>query len=156
MPGSPAYELSDLAPSQLDKFIETYAIQAIKISGLSFGAIGGLRTDETGAVVVGSMADVRNSNGPDCDGLGGPFSSTWDKYSYLVEAALAAIKAGQLFRKAPLRAYLAHLEVRALINSCPLLKKKETHFYLKHPDAKSDNILIAEDGSVTALLDWDW
>jgi len=61
-----------------------------------------------------------------------------------------------MFREAPLFAYLAYLEVRELILACPTLKEEETEFYLRHPDSKSDNMLIESSGAVTALLDWQW
>lgn len=99
---------------------------------------------------------MRQSNGPDCNHLGGPFKSTRDRYLYQIEAALSAIKVGTLFRRAPLRAYLAHLEVRDLILGCESLEEDEQEFYLKHPDGTSDNILIDQTGAVSALLDWEW
>jgi hypothetical protein len=98
------------------------------------------------------------SNGPDSNDLGGPFQSTRDRYLYRIEDALSAIKADMLYRPAPLRAYLAHLEVRDLIRACPALKEEEEEhdFYLKQPDGGSDNILITSSGEVSALLDWEW
>jgi hypothetical protein len=156
MPGSPAHDLEALSSHQLDVFVDTYAQQSIKIAKARFSGLGGLCTDAQGAVTVGALVESRNSNGPENPGLGGPFRSSLELYVHQVEAALSAIKAGQLFRAAPYRAYLAHLKVKDLILSCPTLTEKEHEFYLRHPDGKSDNILIAEDGSVTALLDWQW
>jgi hypothetical protein len=156
LPGKPAHDLEKLSPEQLERFIDTYAIQAIKISEVKFAAVGGLCLDVGGEIAVGRLVDVRDSNGPDCDHLGGPFLSTRERYLYQVEAALSAIKAGTLFRNAPLRAYMAHLEVRDLILGCEALRASETEFYLKHPDSTSDNILISDTGAVTALLDWEW
>jgi hypothetical protein len=112
--------------------------------------------DDAGAITVGRLVDTRVCNGPDCNDLGGPFKSTRDQYLYHIEASLSAIKAGTLFRRASLRAYLAHLEVRDLILGCAALKEDESEFYLRHPDLTSDNILIDESGAVSAILDWEW
>jgi hypothetical protein len=156
LPGSPAHDLDDLSPEQLDRFIDTYAAEAIKISAVKFPALGGLCLDNTGAITVGRLVDSRCCNGSDCNDLGGPFKSTRDQYLYHIEASLSAIKAGTLFRRTPLRAYLAHLEVRNLILGCAALKEDESEFYLKHPDLTSGNILIEESGAVSAILDWEW
>lgn len=130
--------------------------QAIKLSEAKFTAVGGLCLDQSGAITVGKLVDVRVSNAPDCDDLGGPFRSTRDRYLYHIEAVLCAIKADMLFRRAPLHAYLAHLEIKDLILASPDLRQSETEFYLKHPDASSDNILATESGAVSGLLDWEW
>jgi hypothetical protein len=156
MAGSPAHDLDALSPQQLDRFIDTYAAEAIKISSVKFAAVGGLCLDNAGAITVGRMVDTRNCNRPDCNHLGGPFKSTRDQYLYQMEASLSAIKAGMLFRRTPLRAYLAHLEVRDLILGCAALKEEEQEFYLRHPDLTSNNILMVESGAVSAVLDWEW
>ena len=156
MPGSPGHDLDELSPQQLDRFIDTYALEAIKLSSVKFVAVGGLCLDNAGAITVGSLVDTRFCNGPDSNHLGGPFKSTRDQYLYQIEACLSAIKAGMLFRLSPLRAYLAHLEVRDLILDCAALAEEEPEFYLKHPDGTADNILLDESGAVTALLDWEW
>jgi hypothetical protein len=136
--------------------IDTYAAQAIKVSEIKFKAIGGLRTNDSNKIVVGKSVDIRKSNGPYSDDLGGPFQSTLDRYLHHVDAILSAIRANMMFRGAPLFAYLSYLEVRELILASPSLKEEEHEFYLKHPDPKSDNLLISSSGAVTALLDWQW
>lgn len=156
MPGSPVHTLEALTATQVYNLVDTYAKQSIKIHEAKFPAIGGLRTDQFDNILVGALVDIRNSNAPDSQNLGGPFSSTRELYIHHMDAALSAIRAGQLFRAAPLRAYLAHLHVKDLILSCPKLREEEKDFYLKHPDGKTDNILIDAEGAVTALLDWEW
>lgn len=156
LPGSPVHDLNTLSPEQLALFIDTYAAQAIQVSEVKFAAIGGLCTNDANEIVVGKSVDIRNSNGPHCKDLGGPFHSSLEYYLHHIEAVLSAIKANMLFREAPLLAYLANLEVRELIRACPTLKEEEHEFYLKHPDGKSDNQLITSTGKVSALLDWQW
>jgi hypothetical protein len=141
---------------QLDRFIDTYAAQSIKISNIRFEAIGGLQLNDAKETVVGKLVDIRETNHPDCEDLGGPFSSTREKYLYQLVASIAAIKAGYLFRDAPLRAYLAYCEVKKLVLACQQLKEVEDGFYLRHPDATSNNILMLENGEVSGLLDWEW
>ena len=156
LPGSPAHDLDDLSPEQLDRFIDTYAAEAIKISSVKFPAVGGLCLDDAGAITVGKMVDTRESSAAGCNHLGGPFKSTRERYLYQIEANMSAIKAGTLFRYGAHRAYLAHLEVRDLILGCAALQEDEQEFYLKHPDGTADNILIDGSGAVSALLDWEW
>ena len=136
--------------------INTYAAQAIKVSEVKFEAIGGLSTNDTNGTVIGQSVDIRKSNGPHSDELGGPFHSTLDRYLHQIDAMLSAIRANMMFRGAPLFAYLSYLEVRELILACPALKEEEHEFYLRHPDPKSDKMLISSSGAVTALLDWQW
>jgi len=126
------------------------------VSAIKSEAIGGLCTNNSNETVIGKSVDIRNSNGPHSDDLGGPFHSTLEKYLHQIDAILSAIKANMMFRGAPLFAYLSYLEVRELILACPALKEEEQEFYLKHPDPKSDNLLISSSGAVTALLDWQW
>jgi len=156
MPGSPGHDLNALSPEQLELLIDTYAAQTIKVSEVKFEAIGGLCLNDSNETVVGKLVDIREANGPHSDDLGGPFPSNLEKYLHQVDAILSAIKADMMFREAPLFAYLAYLEVRELILACPTLKEEETEFYLRHPDSKSDNMLIESSGAVTALLDWQW
>jgi hypothetical protein len=148
--------LNALSPEQIEFLIDTYAAQAIKVSEVKFEAIGGLCTNDSNETVIGKSVDIRKSNGPHRDDLGGPFHSILDQYLHHVDAILSAIKANMMFRGAPLFAYLAYLEVRELILACSSLKEEEHEFYLKHPDPKSDNMLISSSGAVTALLDWQW
>jgi hypothetical protein len=156
LPGSPAQDLETLNSEQLDLFIDTYVLQAIKISAVKFDAVGGLRLNGKGQTVVGGSVDIRETNLPGCLDLGGPFESTRARYLYRIEACLKAIEADMLFRVAPLHAYLAYLEVKRMVSACELLKEEEHDFYLKHSHAASHNILISQTGEITALLDWEW
>lgn len=77
--------------------------------------------------------------------------------TYHIDACLSAIKANTLYRRTPLLAYLAYLELREMVASSSLLAHEHDQgYYLVHPDSTSDNVLIAENGEVTGLLDWEW
>jgi hypothetical protein len=149
--------MNALSSDQIDKMIDTYAEQMIKISEVSFDAIGGLKLDENGKIVVGGMVDSRDTNAPDQANLGGPFHSMREYYLYQIDACLAAIKAGMLFRRDLYTSFLAYRELRELVASSPVLNAEEdSKFYLVHPDGGASNILITEDGRISALLDWEW
>jgi thiamine kinase-like enzyme len=103
------------------------------------------------------MVDLRDTNGPDCADLGGPFKSMRERYLYHIDGCLAAIKGDKLFRQDSLLAYLTYLELREMVASSSLLAEDDDReYYLRHPDAAPDNMLIAEHGEITALLDWEW
>jgi hypothetical protein len=149
--------MNALTSDQIDKMIDTYAEQMIKISEVGFDAIGGLKLDENGKIVVGGMVDSRDTNAPDQENLGGPFHSMREYYLYQIDACLAAIEAGMLFWRDLYTSFLAYREIRELVASSPVLnEEKDSKFYLTHPDGGASNILIAEDGRISALLDWEW
>jgi hypothetical protein len=88
--------LNALSPEQIEFLIDTYTAQAIKVSEVKFEAIGGLSTNDSNETVIGKSVDIRKSNGPHRDDLGGPFHSTLDQYLHHVDAILSAIKANMM------------------------------------------------------------
>lgn len=149
--------MTALSSDQIDNMIDSYAEQMIKISEVSFDAIGGLKLGAEGKIVVGGMVDSRDTNAPNQVDLGGPFCSMRERYLYQIDACLAAIEADMLFRSDLSTMYLAYLDLRDLVKSTSLLDQdQETRFYLKHPDETLDNFLIMENGEVSAILDWEW
>ena len=146
-----------LSSDQIDNMIDSYAEQMIKISEVSFDAIGGLKLSAEEKIVVGGMVDSRDTNAPDQVDLGGPFCSMRERYLYQIDACLAAIEADMLFRRDLYTSFLAYREIRELVAASPVLNEEENpQFYLVHPDGGASNILIMEDGRVSALLDWEW
>jgi len=138
---------------------ELHAFQFEKIGTLQYQQeVSDLDEPEIGGIgpfnVVDEVADLAPFNGDDA-GVAhslelGPFGSSREFF----EASLDQQKPPQdEFSKG------LHVLLRMMIRSLPRslatpTAEKET-FVLAHPDFDSQNVLVTEDGTLTALLDWD-
>lgn len=154
--GSPARDFDALGTEPKNRLIETYAKQCVKLYDVQFDRIGSLDADQSGRVFVGTTVDLRDITRPETPYFGGPFQSMRDLYLYQIDQVLNSIKAGTSFRQGPTLGYLIHLELRDLVTHTEALDEDETEFYLQHPDSHAENLLIADDGELRCLLDWEW
>ena len=134
--------------------IERYAHISVKMSSLTFDKMGSLTRDQDGKATVGPLIPFGKMNDPKVPYFSGPFDCMRDGYNWRIGLILESIKAGQIYRDAPLLAYLIMLEVRSLINDCEEMSRKSSTFYIQHPDSGGRNFMASE-GEITAVVDWE-
>lgn len=88
----------------------------------------------------------------------GPFRTSRAAYTTMIDHVLGFIRDNKLGHDQPhedqVLIYLAFLEARALIQDCPEMGE-EGPTYLRHGDERGDAILVDEDGSLSAIIDWE-
>ncbi|KAF7716743.1 Phosphotransferase enzyme family [Penicillium ucsense] len=89
----------------------------------------------------------------------GPFNTSNDYYTSLVEQNMALITDGQLFTFFPANAYIVFLYLKSRVQI--LAAKSIAHsvevpeqFYLKHVDDKGDHLMVDEELNVVGIIDW--
>lgn len=140
--------------SEMRNLIERYAHISVKMSSLTFDKMGSLTKSPDGKVTVGPLIPFGKMNDPAAPYFEGPFDSMRDGYNWRIGLILEAIKAGQIYRDAPLLAYLIMLELRSLINDCEEMSRKPSAFYIQHPDSGGRNIMTSK-GEISAVVDWE-
>ncbi|KAH7010716.1 hypothetical protein B0J12DRAFT_751417 [Macrophomina phaseolina] len=87
----------------------------------------------------------------------GPFTSLRDYHTAHLQLVLDLIVRDELYALQPVDAYLVHRFLLEIIpDVLPQSVGGQESFYLKHADDKGDHILIDEDFSITAVIDWEW
>jgi len=161
MPGIEASEtevaLSDETMSREDMkvFVDDYAEISIKMSKIPCDAIGSLSRNDAGEVVWGPHLSGGYPENQDAPHFGGPFYTLCDRWVYRIDALINLIKKGLVYRKSPLLHYLAFMEARRLVMGDPVLSRRESTFYIRHPDCSGANIL-ANGVNIVGLVDWEW
>ena len=140
---------------RLRLFMDQYVAASIKLSSLTFDAIGSLDRDKSGRVVVGTAADSPWYDENAAAVFGGPFKCLRDKYLFELDRRIDSIRAGRMHRAGPLLPYLIFVDLRRQISSCATLAKEESEFYLAHADTLAHNMLATPD-KLTAIVDWEW
>ena len=84
----------------------------------------------------------------------GPFETIRDRYVAHIDRVLSATRKGLMGQHRPLLIYLAHLVARDLVMNDPEMGKEEEKFHIRQPDALPGQFLV-QDGSITAVLDWE-
>lgn len=162
MPGTNCQEepgnLLDMAKTDnecLRAFINQYVAASIKLSALTFDAIGNLDKDREGKFIAGPAVDSPWYDETGNVVFGGPFRSLKDKYLFELDGRLKAIRAGRMHRASPLLHYLIFLDLHRSVSLNPELAKEESQFYLAHADTTPQNYLATSD-KLTAIVDWEW
>jgi hypothetical protein len=156
LPGKTRWSLRDYDKHEISDLINLYVEQSIKLESAKFDKIGSLDIDDnTGTIIVGNNADLREMTSREKPYFGGPFSTMREFYLYRIDQTLEAIRAGQTFRQGPVLGYLIHLELRRLVQATTVLDDEETEFFLQHPDSHLGNLLFTKH-EISGLLDWEW
>lgn len=145
----------ELDEPQMRSMIESFAHLSVKMSNLTFDAIGGLDEAEDGSVIIGVDPSFDFPAPGGGTQFGGPYKTLLERYLLIIDKALETIVKGEMFRKRPTLAYLVYLETRRLVMNCKALAAPETHFYLEHADPHEPNLLF-QGPVITAILDWEW
>lgn len=135
--------------------IYDHAKISLQLSSIRFDKMGSLDFDATGGIEVGPFIPAHPFNSPVAPHFGGPFRNVRDCFLWQIDNVLSLIKRGQIARRSPLLAYLAHLEARSLVAGCAEMAETQSAFYVQHPDSGGRNVM-ALDGRITALVDWEW
>ena len=161
MPGTEAAEhtcgLSEGAMSREDMkvFVDDFADISVKISKIPCNAIGSLCRNDAGDGVWGPHLNGGYTESLEAPYFGGPFYTLRDRYIYRIDSLIDLTKKGLIHRLAPLFHYLALMEARRLVMTDPVMARRESTFYIRHPDCSGSNIL-ADGNKITGLIDWEW
>lgn len=132
------------------RILETVATAMAQLNQFSFDKIGSLQFNSGKVSSIGECKitdDIAMS--PEVSFLQiGPFSSTREYFEALLEI--------QGMPRQPFKIGIHRLLKMMIhcISSSSETSKSET-FVLAHPDFDSQNVLVSEDGTLMALLDWD-
>ena len=85
----------------------------------------------------------------------GPFKTVRERYLAFIDHILKEIEAGSELEEEAMPAYLAHLDIEEVVLHDEEMGREEVT-YLKHADDKGDQIMVDEDGHITAVIDWEW
>jgi hypothetical protein len=86
----------------------------------------------------------------------GPFSSSLKGTRAILESYLAMIASGEISVCHPVEVYLAHCFRLDIVGSLWEDVPSGSRFFLKHPDEKSDHILVNDSFDIIGALDWEW
>ncbi|WRT65975.1 uncharacterized protein IL334_002926 [Kwoniella shivajii] len=146
--------------TKIRKFIEDFAKIQIKMSNIPISAnLIGCPVSPLGdntKLIVGPLTSCRCLNMLDPPYFPGPFRTNQDRYLAQINTALSHIVNGHLCQKAPLDGYLWHLQLKELVQNCTELDKEFDQVFIRHADAKEDQFMGDEDGSISGVLDWEW
>jgi hypothetical protein len=141
--------------------IRDLATFQVSLSKVHFPAIGSLSLNKEvnglQTIVVGPLVSTSFCT-KDPPYFFGPFRTTRERYLKQVDDILAAIERGDLFAEdSPVTVYLAHLELRDLVQQDKEMGRpdEEEQFYIKHADDKGDQIMIDNEGHITGIIDWE-
>lgn len=135
--------------------VEQYFASSIKMSALTFDAIGSFDCDEAGNIFVGTTTSFPWFDDAARAVFCGPFKTLRDYRLLTIARLLEAIRQGRMHRAGPLLPYLIFLDIRRMVAARPELARRETTFYLSHPDTIPINYLCTSD-RLTAIVDWEW
>jgi hypothetical protein len=136
-------------------FATDFASISVQLSNIHCEAIGSLVNDGNGEIKWGPHRNLGYPENQDAPYFGGPFYTLCDRYVYRIDALIKLIKKGLVYRKSPLLHYLAFMEARRLVMGDPVLSRRESTFYIRHPDCSGANIL-ANEVNIVGLIDWEW
>ncbi|KAI0863577.1 hypothetical protein F4860DRAFT_68268 [Xylaria cubensis] len=155
MPGKPfyAYQATD---EQKLRVYEQYADVLIKMSQFTSTQACSL-VPRNGGTQEGAIASNRFL----ALGKYGPFPSSLEYFTSIAELHLDLIADGQLYPEYPKEAFLFYRLLRD--RASPMLAATTTPsrtgteaFFLKHVDDKGDHILVDENYTITAIIDWQF
>ncbi|WYZ43515.1 hypothetical protein EsH8_VI_001214 [Colletotrichum jinshuiense] len=86
----------------------------------------------------------------------GPFHSSLAGSHALVESYLTMIANREIAAYHPVDAYLTHLFRLDVVDSLWDDASAKNQFFLKHPDAKGDHILVNDTFDIVGVIDWEW
>lgn len=146
------------------RILDTVAVAMSQLSNFRFDKVGSLQFDSGGSVpttvgqcnVLDGEADLAAMR----EGLEpvltyrkiGPFDTSKEYFE-----ALLSLHKSPNYESALGRRQLLNMMLQSIPLSVPM-KTSDTEsesFVLAHPDFDSQNIYVSEDGTLTALLDWD-
>ncbi|WWC68347.1 uncharacterized protein I206_102272 [Kwoniella pini CBS 10737] len=104
---------------------------------------------------VGPMLSFWGLNYLDPPYLPGPFKTNQERYLAQIDIALSHIGNGWMNNKHTLDAYLWHLLLKELVETCLELAEEQQEVFVRHPDAKGDIFLVDGQGDLAAILDWE-
>lgn len=166
--GTSAHRMLHVADNeqQMRNLIRDVAQFYIKVSTLPFRGIG----SPTVANAIGNDGTMLDASsvevGPWLTYPGayhsafpeGPYPTSRLAYTAKIDHLLSLIERNKLGHELPdddqAFMYLAFLETRALIQDCTEMAI-EGPTYIRHGDDKSDVFLVHDDGSLSAVLDWE-
>jgi hypothetical protein len=161
MPGVGAGEtevaLSDgnMSKEEMKVFVEDFAEISIKLSKIPCDAIGSLSRNDAGEVVWGPHVSGGYAESLKAPYFGGPFYTLRDRYIHRIDSLIDLTKRGLIHRMAPLLNYLVLMEARRLVMADPTMARRESTFYIRHPDCSGSNVL-AVGNKIVGLIDWEW
>jgi hypothetical protein len=119
---------------------------------------GGVGSFMPGTLVAGGQPSIGSIRLFDCGPSGyGPFQTPAQLHLDRIDLFLAGHYAHSLpIDKKSHEVYLAHLELRDLIAKNVEMNTAPPASYIKHADDKGDHWLIREDGSLSAIIDWEF
>lgn len=141
--------------SDLKAFARNFAGLSVAISDIHCDSMGSLVNYDHGRLVWGPMLNGGYPESLDMPCFGGPFHSLRDLYTHRIDGLIDLIKRGLIYRRAPLLVFLALREARRLVVADEKFCRRETRFYIRHPDCSWSNIL-SDGPNITGLIDWEW
>ena len=86
----------------------------------------------------------------------GPFTSTLDYITSIIDQHMDLIADGQLHHEHPLEAFLFYHFLRQNTETLVAFDLPGQQFFLKHVDDKGDHLLVDEDFNITGIIDWQF
>lgn len=149
LPGKP-YHAHEASPDQKSRVIEQVADYLVEISKHALSCIGSfiMKNNQPEISAVASNRFV-------AFGTYGPFNSSSDYITSIIEQYMDLIADGQLHHSHPLEAFLFYHFLRENKDS---LTKPDLpgQFFLKHVDDKGDHLLIDDEYNITGIIDWQF
>ncbi|WWC60607.1 uncharacterized protein I303_103181 [Kwoniella dejecticola CBS 10117] len=151
---------------RIRRILEGFANTQIAISNAPIRQrlIGSLRSHSSGSVDEASQEDLYV--GPlvtyHCGQyvkppyFPGPFSNNQERYLTLLDIVLQHIENGYLCQHDPLGAYIWHLELRELVETCDMLRAEPAEVFVRHADDKQDIFMGDKKGNTSGIIDWEW
>jgi len=144
------------SPEQRRKIVEQLADIFIEFRNYPFDKMGCLGTSSSHRIGAFARESLTDFNGSHMSPLG-PYSSLQEYHTSSIRLILDLIIREEMYSQNPIDAYLIHRFLLDLIPSVlPSQGDLGNQFFLKHADDKGDHILVDEDYSITAIIDWEW
>ena len=86
----------------------------------------------------------------------GPFKTTLDYITSIIDQHMDLIADGQLHHEHPLEAFLFYHFLRLNTEALVASDLPGQQFFLKHVDDKGDHLLVDEDFNITGIIDWQF
>ncbi|WWC96662.1 hypothetical protein V866_003534 [Kwoniella sp. B9012] len=141
------------------RLIEDYGRNQILLSNhpIKSTLIGSLvpSNGHNDSVSVGPLLSLWGVNNIQAPHFPGPFKSNKQRYLTQNDIVLSHISEGVMNENDALNAYLWHLTLKELVETCPELAEEVTEVYVRHADAKGDILRGDDEGNLTAILDWE-
>lgn len=149
LPGKPFYA-SEASPDQKKSVIQQVADILVEISRYPLPLLGSLvmKDDQVDISAVASNRFVALNTY-------GPFKTTLDYVTSIIDQYMELIADGQLHHEHPLEAFLFYHFLRQNIDTF-VASDIPGQFFLKHVDDKGDHLLVDEDFNITGIIDWQF